>query len=219
MHSETIEEHIKTKVLSVKLHKDLQLEQSPENVQFFLGTARTFQKLPTFLRYFLHCLVFFGKNGCTYCFITIFFCIFASNNRKKYPKCNISLVKYQIFLLFIKFFLGTWFLGSSENLDSELQLRKWKFFFIQIKHLKLKTIWVMYLCLSRMIPKQNKTKSSPRLKILVKVGSLTTVYQCICVKSYPFKSTICMYFFMNFTHLVCRNDNLCILQLQVHSLC
>ena len=93
--------------------------QSPENIKFFLGTTRTFQKLPTFLAvFFFTFVVYFGQNDWTYFFITIFFGIFASHYRKKYPKGNISLVKYQIFLLFMKIFLGTRFLGSSKNLNS-----------------------------------------------------------------------------------------------------
>ena len=83
----------------------------PRNQENFSETSYFFG------HYFLHFLVFFGQDGCTYCFTTIFFGIFSSNNWKNYPKCNISLVKYQIFLLFIKIFLGTRFLGSSENLD------------------------------------------------------------------------------------------------------
>ena len=81
-----------------------------------------FRNFLLFLAIFFYIFVYFGQNGCTYCFITIFFGIFASNNRKNYPKFNIWLVKYQIFLLFIKIFLGTRFLGSYENLDSS-----WKF--------------------------------------------------------------------------------------------
>ena len=80
-------------------------KQSPENIQFFLGTTRTFQKLPTLMAILFTFLVFFGQNGCTYFIITNFFGIFASHYRKNYPKCNISLVKCQIFLLFMKIFL------------------------------------------------------------------------------------------------------------------
>ena len=56
--------------------------------------------------------------GGTYCFRNNIFGIFVSNQRGKYPKYDISLVKYQIFLLLKEIFPGTRFLGSSENLDS-----------------------------------------------------------------------------------------------------
>ena len=99
--------------------------QNPGNIQFFLGITTTFQKLPTFFGNIFYFLVFLEQNGCTCFFITNIFGIFASHYRKNYPRCNISLVKCQIFLLFMQIFLGARFLGSSENLDSDFVIPGW----------------------------------------------------------------------------------------------
>ena len=61
---------------------------------------------------------FSPRIGGTYHFRSSFFHTFVFNLWKNQAEYSISVVKYQIFLLFIKIFLGTRFLGSSENLDS-----------------------------------------------------------------------------------------------------
>ena len=61
---------------------------------------------------------FSPRIGGTYHFRNSFFHTFVFNLWKNQAEYSISVVKYQIFLLFIKIFLGTRFLGSSKNLDS-----------------------------------------------------------------------------------------------------
>ena len=63
---------------------------------------------------------FSPRIGGTYHFRSSFFHTFVFNLWKNQAEYSISVVKYQIFLLFIKIFLGTRFLGSSKNLDSAL---------------------------------------------------------------------------------------------------
>ena len=82
----------------------------PRNRENFSETAYIFWWL-----FFTFFFAFFGQDWFTF---YIFFGLFTSNHRKNHPNSNISYVKYQIFLLFITIFLGTRFLGSSENLDS-----------------------------------------------------------------------------------------------------
>ena len=60
---------------------------------------------------------FSPRIGGTYHFRSSFFHTFVFNLWKNQAEYSISVVKYQIFLLFIKIFLGTRFLGSSKNLD------------------------------------------------------------------------------------------------------
>ena len=65
---------------------------------------------------------FSPRIGGTYHFRSSFFHTFVFNLWKNQAEYSISVVKYQIFLLFIKIFLGTRFLGSSKNLDSEAKI-------------------------------------------------------------------------------------------------
>ena len=84
----------------------------PRNHENFSETSHFFW------RYFLLFWSFWGRMD-VHIFSYLTFLSFLHHIRKNYQKCNISLVKCQIFLLFMKIFLGTRFLGSSENLDSE----------------------------------------------------------------------------------------------------
>ena len=66
---------------------------------------------------------FSPRIGGTYHFRSSFFHTFVFNLWKNQAEYSISVVKYQIFLLFIKIFLGTRFLGSSKNLDSGVKFQ------------------------------------------------------------------------------------------------
>ena len=103
-------------MLSKSSRRTILNKQSPENIQFFLGTTRTFQNLPTFL--VIDCMLFYlFYSERAYCFNTSFFGIHFIKSIGNHPECTISLVKYQIFILFMKIFLGTRFLGSSKKLS------------------------------------------------------------------------------------------------------
>ena len=67
----------------------------PENIQFFLGTARTFQKLPTFLAIYFALFGLFWAQYYVLFVSELTFSHFWKNN----PKWNISVMKFQIFLV------------------------------------------------------------------------------------------------------------------------
>ena len=66
---------------------------------------------------------FFGLFWTEWMYIMFLNCVFLAFLYQIIRKIiqNATFMKYQIFLLFIKIFQGTRFLGSSENLDSERQ--------------------------------------------------------------------------------------------------
>ena len=79
---------------------------------------RTFQKFPTFFCHLYDTFwSFMHRMAGTKCFRTNIYGIFLSNQRKNHPKYDISLVKYQIFLLLKTIFPGTWLAIRNNSLD------------------------------------------------------------------------------------------------------